>query len=163
VFLIDWIPQLVRSCISHISLIRTPMWTFHIWILIYSMRPIQWWSPNCILWSLTTPIWPVGPTGLTDQTRHANFGCEPPCFLVKLVCQKNIHKYQNWLKTMIKNASPIFFAPKGNNYFIGHKIAPNSWNNLFWSPYLLSSCWPCRYHHCLLFHWSLLSHSLQSF
>jgi hypothetical protein len=45
---------------SHISLIWTLIWTFHIWILIYSMRPIQWWSPNRILWTLTTPVWPVG-------------------------------------------------------------------------------------------------------
>jgi hypothetical protein len=65
-----------RSCTSHISLIWTPIWTFHIWILIYSTRPIQWWSPNCISWSLTTPVGPVGPTGLTGQTRRANFGCE---------------------------------------------------------------------------------------
>jgi hypothetical protein len=80
-----------RSCISHISLIRTPIWTFHIWILIYSTRPIQWWSPNYNLWSLTTPVWLVGPIGLTGQRRRANFGCEhmPPCFLVKLACQKH--------------------------------------------------------------------------
>jgi hypothetical protein len=48
-----------RSCISHISLIWTPIWTFHIWILIYSTRTIQWWSQNCILWSLKTVVWPV--------------------------------------------------------------------------------------------------------
>jgi hypothetical protein len=33
-------------------------------------------------------------TGLTGQTRRANFGCEhmPPCFLVKLACQKTFTK-----------------------------------------------------------------------
>jgi hypothetical protein len=65
-----------RSCRSRISPIWTPIWTFHIWSLICSTRPIQWSCPNCILWTLTTPVWPVGPIGLTGQTRPANFGCE---------------------------------------------------------------------------------------
>jgi hypothetical protein len=35
-----------------------------------------------------------GTTGMTGQTRPANFGCEhmPPCFLVKLACQKTFTK-----------------------------------------------------------------------
>jgi hypothetical protein len=47
-------------------------------------------------------------TGLTGQTRPANFGCEhmPPVF-GKACVPENIHKDQNWLKTMINNASPI--------------------------------------------------------
>jgi hypothetical protein len=48
-------------------------------------------------------------TGLTDQTRHANFGCEhmPPVF-GKACMPENIHKDQNWPQTMVKNALPIF-------------------------------------------------------
>jgi hypothetical protein len=73
------------SCISHISLIRTPIWTFYIWILIYLTRPIQWWSPNCISWSLTTPVWPVGPTGLTDHTQDVPILCANSMYVSWLI------------------------------------------------------------------------------
>jgi hypothetical protein len=86
-----------RSWRSHISLIQTPIWTFHIWILIYSMRPIQWWSPNRISRTLTTPIWPVGPTILTGRMIPANFACEhmPPVFWQRIRAKKYLFKLKS--------------------------------------------------------------------
>ena len=63
-----------RSSESHISLIRTPNWTFYIWILIYSTRAIQWWSLFCILNKFTRPVWPVWTRGLAGSPCRANFG-----------------------------------------------------------------------------------------
>jgi hypothetical protein len=45
-----------RSSGSYISLIRTPNWTFDIWILIYSTRPIQWRNPNYLLRTLARAV-----------------------------------------------------------------------------------------------------------
>jgi hypothetical protein len=42
---------------------------------------------------------------------------------------------------MIETMHHPYFAPKGDNCFIGHKLALNSRNNLLRPPYLLSSHW----------------------
>jgi hypothetical protein len=119
-----------RSWRSHISLIQTPIWTFHIWILIYSMRPIQWWSPNRIWWTLTTPVWLVGPIGLTSRTRSANFGCEhmPPYFFGKGYVPKKYLCKLKTLRTMFNKTTAIhiFYSSRG-------------WR-LFWSPLLPGPC-----------------------
>jgi hypothetical protein len=56
-------------------------------------------------------------TGLTGGTHRADQSdntCQfwvrtyAPLFSSKACVPENIHKYQNWLKTMINNASPIF-------------------------------------------------------
>jgi hypothetical protein len=41
---------------------------------------------------LTTPVLPVGPIGLTSQTRRANFGCEHVDFVFALVVCKELEK-----------------------------------------------------------------------
>jgi hypothetical protein len=70
----------------------------------------------------------VGPTGLTGRTRPANFGCEyiyVPCFLVKFACQKTPQR-SKLAKDDDQQFIAHIFAPKGDNCFIGHKLAFNS-------------------------------------
>ena len=65
-----------RTFRSHISLIQSPNRTFHICILIVSLRSTQWWSPFFLLSNLTRPIWPVLGTGLTSHPSRAIFWCK---------------------------------------------------------------------------------------
>jgi len=58
-----------RSFGRHNFLTRTPNWTFHICILIVSMRSMEWCSPIGILTTLPRPVWPVYTTSLTGSPR----------------------------------------------------------------------------------------------
>jgi hypothetical protein len=51
-------------------------------------------------------------TGLTESDKTCQFWVRTyaPLFSGKTCVPENIHKDQNWLKTMINNASPIFFS-----------------------------------------------------
>jgi hypothetical protein len=120
-----------RSWRSHISLIRTPIWTLHIWILIYSTRPVQWWSPNRILWTLTTPVWPVGPTGLTGRMIPANFGLRTyvPLFFGKGYVPKKYFSKLKTLRTMFNKTAAV------------HIIYSSRGWHLLWSPLLSGLCW----------------------
>jgi hypothetical protein len=69
--------SMCKTCISHISLIRTPIWTFHIWILIFTRRDLSNGEVQIVFYGLWThrsdrwdpQVWPV-------ETRRANFWCE---------------------------------------------------------------------------------------
>ena len=47
--------------------VRSPFWSFYIYILIILMRATQWWNSFCLLSNLTKPVWPV-------LHSRANFG-----------------------------------------------------------------------------------------
>jgi hypothetical protein len=60
-----------------------------------------------------------------------------PLFSGKSCVLENIHKKQNWLKTMINNASSIFLLLRAIIALLAINLL---WNDLLQSPYLLSSC-----------------------
>jgi hypothetical protein len=72
-----------------------------------------------------------------------------PYFFGKACLPKNIFVHQNYLRTMVNNASTIYIVSKGDKNCTGRDswaCSRRSWNNLFWP------CWP----HFRLFPWPYL-------
>ena len=104
-----------RSSGRHNFLIRTPNWTFHICISIFSSTSMQWWGSIDHLTTLSWLFWPVYTTTLTGLSRLSSkpVVCQfcvstyAPMFLGIACVPRNTSQSQNCTETMKDTCAPI--------------------------------------------------------